>query len=73
MRQDLKHALGEGIEAIAVYLVIVGLLMVFMTIVLAGFRNGMTASTKNPHIAMYCKSVTESSAAPASQNTTAAP
>jgi hypothetical protein len=36
-------------------------------------RNGMTASTKNPHIAMYCKSVTESSAAPASQNTTAAP
>ncbi len=43
MRQDIKHAHREEIEAIAVYLVIVGLLMVFMTIVLAVFRDADAA------------------------------
>jgi len=43
MRQDLKHAISEDIEAIAVILVMVGLSLVFMTVVLAGFREADAA------------------------------
>ncbi len=43
MRQDLKDAISEDIEAIAVILVMVGLSLVFITVVLAGFREADAA------------------------------
>ena len=43
MRQDIKAAIRDDVEAIAIYLVMIGLMMVFGTIVLAVSRDADAA------------------------------